>query len=351
MPTKLAKNNANERMVEFIITMLNSPRPVPFEFFKDTDRWGNEKTFRVLRSRINQIWEEHNQCPFVEMVNEDGVVTTRGPDLFIKLVDPSVRNIRSQRYAVMPAFMQMLQSLKGTILADEFKPLYEIPGKTLSKSEKQYLNRTEKKFYCFNKGEKSYASEEMKEVIDEIYDALLSEKHLEIEQNSEEGVKKRKLVPLTLVMFNSGLYLLCKFVLEDGSWSERVYRFAVESLLSARSVRTETFKYPNDFDPQKEFDGQFGFISGKKEKFEVVLEYPRESWVHEYLSMRRWTGQETYVDIKKNNIRFKMEVSDLREVVTWVLPFAHEVAIVAPEVLRQEIENRGKEIIAKLKLK
>jgi predicted DNA-binding transcriptional regulator YafY len=43
-----------------------------------------------------------------------------------------------------------------------------------------------------------------------------------------------------------------------------------------------------------------------------------------------------------------MTVSDLREVVSWVLPFAHEVVIVEPKELRDEVSGRAKAILKSL---
>ena len=338
---KKVEINPQERIVHFLIDLLNASRPIEFSKYQDQELWGDERTFRRMRSLVNQVWERRNQTPLFEVVDSEGLPKQRGDGRYIKLKDKGITSARSERMAVMPAFLQMLQTLKGTILADEFQPLYSSWYADLNRAEKKHFDRTEKKFYCFNKGTKKYDSPERSEVVEEVYDALMKEQLVKVTFLRKGKEVTERLMPLTLVMFNTGLYLLCKF--EDQK-DEKIYSFALETFKEATSLRGTTFRYPVNFSPKQHFDGDFGFFRDDSSEFKVVLEYSRNSWVGPYLKGRRWTGNETY-ELHDDHERYSMTVTDLREVESWVLPLLSEAKVVSPDILRKSLKRKVVQIM------
>lgn len=336
--------NPQERLIHFLADLLNATRPIDFSRYQDAGEWGDERTFRRMRAMVNQVWELRNQTPLFEIVDADGRPKQRGDGRFIRLVDKSLQTGRVERMAVMPAFMQMLQTLKGTILAEEFSPLYKSWYSELKGSAKRHFDRTERKFYCFSKGAKRYDAPERSEVLEEVYDALLKEQFLEVAYNSKGAKRIETLMPLSLVMFNTGLYLLCRFKKQDEP--EKVYSFALETFITAKSIRGKHFNYPSDFDPQSHFDGDFGFIRTQNDKHYIVIEYRVDCWVRQYLRDRRWTGSESYECVDGVTETFSMTVTDLREVVSWILPLCDQVKIVSPTALREQVAQKVRAIAA-----
>lgn len=336
--------NPQERLINLIIDLLNSKRPIDFARYQDREEWGDERTFRRMRALLNDVWTRRNQTPLFEVVDSDGKPKQRGDGRFLKLVDKSIQSSRVEQMAVMPALMQMLQTLKGTILHDEFNPLYKNWYSDLKGSAKRHFDRTEKKFYCFNKGSKRYDLPNRSAILEETYDSLLKEQLLEIRFRRKSAEKSNVVMPLSLVMFNTGLYLLCRFQVQDDP--KKVYSFALEKLISAKSLRGKNFKYPHDFDPSDHFDGDFGFIRTADKTHKVILEYEKTSWVRNYLHDRRWTGQEQYVEVEGKE-QFQMQVSDLREVTSWVLPLCDQVEILSPSELKEGIQKKAQMILKK----
>jgi predicted DNA-binding transcriptional regulator YafY len=335
------KVNAQVRIVELLLTLLKARAPLPYEMFTDEETWGDERTFRRTRTLLNELWQKHQGVPLLEIVDAEGVPKSKGEGRFLRLADKSLSTLNLERMAVMPAFLQLLHLLKGTILAEEFKPLYQSWYAGLSGKEKRFFDRTEKKFYYFGRGVKRY--DDKADLIDEIYDALLKEQVLEISFDRKGERVTSRVLPLTLCLFNSGLYLICNF--EDQDDKKPPYKFRIESLVSAKSLRRQPFKYPASYDPARIFDGSFGFIQGPADKrTEVVLEYDRTSWVAAYLRERTWTGNERYEGIDGGRERFRMAVSDLREVSSWVLPMADQVRIAKPAGLRKEVLEMAQRI-------
>jgi predicted DNA-binding transcriptional regulator YafY len=195
------------------------------------------------------------------------------------------------------------------------------------------------------KGAKNYADQE--DVVDEVYEGLIRETKLAVKYQSKSGRKvEGVIIPLTMVMFNSGLFLVARF---DGEDEPREYTFALDNFLEVRSLRKEPFQYPLDYHPEKMFDGSFGLIRGDgQSQKEVVLEFKNSSWVGEYLRQRRWTGRETYESLDGGDgglTRFSMRVGDLKEVRSWLMGIAGEVRIIKPESLRQEVMAECRKIL------
>ena len=334
--TKKVAIGPQERIINFVIDLLNSSQPIDYSRYLDEEEWGDERTFRRMRALVNQVWEFRNQTPLFEIVDDHGRPKQRGEGRFVKLVDKSLQTGRAERMAVMPSFMQMLQTLKGTILAEEFQPLYKSWYSHLSRKEKRHFDRTEKKFYCFSKGTKRYDLPGRSEALEEVYDALLKEQALRVEVSIKNEMVERVILPLSLVMFNTGLYLLAKFKDQE---TDKIYSFAIESFASALSIRGDHFEYPADFDPANQFEGDFGFFRSTSEPIKVTLEYDSKSWVSGYLRERRWTGNEAFKCVGTLEI-FEMEVTDLREVTSWVLPLCDQCRIVGPKELKDAVKNK-----------
>lgn len=132
--------------------------------------------------------------------------------------------------------------------------------------------------------------------------------------------------------FNTGLYLLCRFKKQDEP--EKVYSFAFETFLTAKSLRGKHFNYPSDFDPQSHFDGNFGFIRTQNDKHNIVIEYRVDCWVRQYLRDQRWTGNESYECSDGVTETFSMTVTDLRDVVSWILSLCDQVNSISGGVAR-----------------
>lgn len=244
--------------------------------------------------------------------------------------------------SVMPAFMQFLGLLKGTILADTYEPRYKEWRAGLSKSDRSYFDRTERKFFFLGKGAKNY--EDQEDVVDEVYEGLIRENKLDIKYQSKSGrMIEGIVIPLTMVMFNSGLFLVCRF---DGEEDQREYTFALDNFKEVKSLRKESFKYPLEYHPEKVFDGSFGLIRGDGvDPIDVVLEYKNESWVNEYLRQRRWTGHESYKEVGNGQTQFTMQVKDLKEVKSWLMGIGAAVRIVKPAALRDDVIEETKKIL------
>jgi len=75
-----------ERTANFILTMLTRRLPVPFSHFNDQEAWGCERSFRRLRTRVNEMWELKTGQPLFEIVEADGSPARRYDLAFLRRV-------------------------------------------------------------------------------------------------------------------------------------------------------------------------------------------------------------------------------------------------------------------------
>lgn len=330
------KSSKTARMFELFLRLYRSNRAVAIDEL-DTEDWGCGKTVGRTLRELNEIWERHHQRPLFEIVDGDGRPAQRGPR-FLRVVDDSLASIRAERLAVFPAVLEFLKVLDGTIFADEIGPIFERLAVREGKSSKDVasLRKLANKFQLVGKGVKSYAAK--REVLDAVYDALLKEVQLRVVVRRGGESQTHVVCPLTLVLFNNGLYLLAHFADQDQSTAP--YRWKIESFESAESLRGKRFAYPAGFDPQTVFDGEFGIYAGRSgEKHVVEIAFANDPDVREYVQSRRFTGHETYHDAPDGRLVMRLEVSDLTELRSWVLSWGPRAEVLGPPPFREDIAN------------
>jgi predicted DNA-binding transcriptional regulator YafY len=263
-------------------------------------------------------------------VNVDGVETDRG-ERFFQIVDSDRLQFRTERLAAFPAYLELMRIMSGTILEAEIKPIYEKIRLNLNRRERVRLERMSRKFFYFGRGMKSYSGQQ--DVLDQVYSALVRENLLRISFD-RDGVENQAIVrPLTLMMFNSGLYLVLQF--EEQSSEDQVYHFRLESIQSAAVIKGSSFVYPAAYDPAKLHEGQFGIIRGKAE-YTVELEFDGDVKLQRYVQERKWTDSDEYFAVD-GKLHLRMKVSDLTEVRSWVLSFGCGCRVIGPKILKEQV--------------
>lgn len=331
------KSSKTARMFELFLRLHRSNRAVALEEL-ESDDWGCGKTVGRTLRELNEIWEKHNHRPLFEIVDSDGQQAQRGPR-FLRVIDDSLSSVRAERMAVFPAVIEFLKVLDGTILVDEIRPILERIASREGNSRKNAasLQKLAKKFQLVGKGIKNYAAK--RDVLDAVYDALLKEFQLRVVVRRGTELHTHVLCPLTLVLFNNGLYLLAHFADQDPSTAP--YRWKIETFETAESLKGKRFQYPTNFDPNTVFDGEFGIFSVRAggEKQIVEIAFANDPDVREYVQSRRFTGHETYHDAADGRLIMRLEVSDLTELRSWVLSWGPRAEVLNPPAFREDIVN------------
>lgn len=330
------RSSKTTRMFELFLRLHRSNQLIALSDLA-TEDWGCTKTISRTLNELNLIWEEHHGTRLFELVDADGQTARRG-ERFIRIIDDSMRSLRSERLAVLPAVLAFLKVLDGTIIADEFAPIFEnlVSQKNIgSRKALATIKKFEKKFYLVAKGVKSYSGN--RDVLDAIYDTLLKETKIRVTVRRGDEIQTHILCPLSLLMFNNGLYLLAYFDNQDPE--TQPYRWRIENFLTAEALKGQRFTYPAGFDPQQLFEGEFGIYAGNhaSERQVVEIAFDNDPAVRAYVESRKFTGNETYRDCADGRFIMRLEVSDLTEIRSWILSWGARAEVLLPRGLRQDI--------------
>lgn len=334
-----------ERILKLLVMLVSSRAPIPLDTFKDESNWGDERTFQRTRAEVNKLWERLRGRPLFHLVDAEGRPAGRGKR-FLKLADPDVErdiSFATKRSLVsMVAGWEFLRLIQGTILGDEFKQVEKKLNTGLSTKDRKWIKAAEKKFHYVGKGVKDYSGRT--EILDEIYDALLREQILEATVDRGEGPLTYRFKPLSLVMFNNGLYLVAQF--EDQPAGAKPYTWRVERFVSAKCLK-KAFEYPVHFNPEDLFTGAFGFINGDEKPIAVSIVFEGEPGLHVYVQDRRWTPDTRFEHLANGRLKMSFTTTDLTEVTSFVLGFGASAEVLEPQSLRDEVAAHHKLAAAK----
>lgn len=332
---KRAEGTPVDRVIRLISTLINANQGIPFDNFFVED-WGSERTMRRMLAGINEAWSYHRGMPLFEFIDNEGNPWTQGRPRFIRLKDTSVRTNQIANLALMPAFMQFMRILRGTQIENEFKELYNDSQVELTRKDRIFLKQAHNKFYYVAKGIKDYRG--FSKQIGAIYQGLLNNRVLIVTRKSQfpdQPSITLRLRPLTLVNFNSGLYLLA---LNDKNPDEQPRKYRIETFEKAE-CSAETFIYPPLFDPEKYFADSFGIYSGKQgQEYTVRLAILTDS-AEDYIRSRQWTRHDQYSSVDGKTV-LSFRVCDLVEVTSWVLSFGDALKVLGPRELQKSVREK-----------
>ncbi len=134
-------------------------------------------------------------------------------------------------------------------------------------------------------------------------------------------------LPLTLVMWKSALYLIVQS--ED---RRRIYNMAVDRMLDVKLTR-QTFKYPASgvYDPENYLDGGFGvYVDPNRKTKEFELIFAADPHLQRTVRERRWQESQKFETLENGKMRMTFTVTTDVEVWPWIRSFGNAVKVIRP---------------------
>lgn len=167
------------------------------------------------------------------------------------------------------------------------------------------------------------------EEIETLLDALVGHERIELDYEAATGeARAHTLEPLTLALYQGGLYLLARYPEQP-----RVYNFVVDRITEVRR-QGKRFSYPSasDYDPEQVLSASFGiFFHAKAGPRQTVrLSFASKRWLQTYLLERTWHPTQRFQQQPDGRLELEFQVSNLVEVAQWVRGFGEDVEVLSP---------------------
>ena len=231
-----------------------------------------------------------------------------------------------ERWALL-AVRGVFDVLEGTPLYEDVTSIYEKVSASLPKDQRDSLRALGDRFvYLSGDGIKSYTGKE--DVLDAILTGVLRRNRVRFRYKSKSGeVTRGVLEPYAMVLYKQGLYTIGRVRTAAGV-VERT--FAVERFTSAEHQRGATFQVPKDFHVQRFFQGAFGIHHGES-THRVVVDF--DASARPLVEARRWHPSQRLIKLPNGGVRAELDVSDLTEVVHWIVGWGPKAKARAPKPL------------------
>jgi predicted DNA-binding transcriptional regulator YafY len=255
----------------------------------------------------------------------------------VRLVDADRAHIaltRRERWTLLAA-RRVFDVFRGTALYEDITCVFDKLVETLPARERSDLRAlAERVIYLPAGGIKDLGA--AADIVDALQDGVMQQRHVRYRYKPRFGpASEGELEPYAFVLYRNGLYVVASRRLPGGDRQPpRV--FAVERFTEAEPIRRSRFDRPADLEVAALFDGAFGIIGGSRPR-RVVIDLGRAASIE--AERRRWHHSQTVEPLAGGRVRLAFEVTDLREVVSWVLGWGPQAIVREPPELRHRVRT------------
>jgi proteasome accessory factor B len=118
--------------------------------------------------------------------------------------------------------------------------------------------------------------------------------------------------------------------------------FVPSRILSAEETG-QRFQRPKDFSIENALRDSFGVHSGKAEHH-VLIRF--DELVADYIREKKWHASQSLKNLSNGGVELSLRLSSLVEVQRWILSWAGNAQVVAPEELRKAVQQAGARILS-----
>ena len=217
---------------------------------------------------------------------------------------------------------------RGTGLESTIKSAFGKIEMLLPQTAVKKLQNIKTLFVPVVKFPKNYSGKE--ELIENLTDAMLDRKTCWIKYHSfnDDRVKEFYIDPLHFFDREGGLYIFA-----NSKKFNDVIILAVERI-DKLIVKSDTYTYPEDFDPQALFESAFDLVADEPMKFKIWFSADQAR----YIKQRTWSKTQVIEDQPDGSIILSMTTSGMWDVKRWVLGYGADAKVLAPPELVKDMK-------------
>jgi proteasome accessory factor B len=177
------------------------------------------------------------------------------------------------------------------------------------------------------------------EVFDGLARAAAEGRQLELQYRKPGSgmAEKRAVDPYHLANVNGDWFLFAFCHLRKD------IRTFVPARIMAAEETGKRFQRPKDFSIENALRDSFGVHSGKSE-YHVIVRF--NELVADYIREKKWHASQELRNLSNGSVELALRLSSLVEVQRWILSWAGNAQVIAPEELRKAVQEAGAKIVA-----
>jgi predicted DNA-binding transcriptional regulator YafY len=181
--------------------------------------------------------------------------------------------------------------------------------------------------------------EEQSEQLDDVVQAVLAQRTVEIHYRDFKGKPKQLRVnPYSLVVYDSHLYVVGSDVTNGSPQPVHPFRFARIRKLDVTKQRFE-YPAPTEYDPKSAFRDSMGvWLSDDPAPCKIRVRMT-EYWAF-YAQHHRWHDSQRVTKKADGSFELTLHVRPCPELEQWVLRFGENIEVIEPAELREKIGQR-----------
>jgi len=209
-----------------------------------------------------------------------------------------------------------------------------VAGLTRRHAEFEQANR---KFFALMGREE--VLEEQSEQLDDVVQAVLAQRTVEIHYRDFKGKPKQLRVnPYSLVVYDSHLYVVGADVTNGSPEPVHPFRFARIRKLDVTKQRFE-YPAPTEYDPKSAFRDSMGvWLSDDPAPCKIRVRMT-QYWAF-YAQHHRWHDSQRVTKKADGSFELTLHVRPCPELEQWVLRFGENIEVLEPAELREKIGQR-----------
>ena len=222
-----------------------------------------------------------------------------------------------------------LAHLTGTPFTDDLDRVTDKLKSGLPRKTIEHLERILQVFIPRPRMVRSYAAQ--KSVLTLLRQALLRQRTIQLhyQKAGQEGVETQQVDPYSLLLYESGLYLI-----GYSHRAEDLRKYAIERIKQVE-ITDSLFAVRSDLLNKAQSQRSFGIIEGPA--MHVRVRFSRD--VAHLLKEREWHPTQKIIQLSNGDVLYTMHAGGLKELTIWVLSWGARAEVLAPPELIQEVKK------------
>ena len=234
-----------------------------------------------------------------------------------------------------------LQPLLPRSSREHLEPHFKQAAKVLKNTEKSGQGKWLTKIRILHRGQKLIPVNISPEILDTVYEALLTDKRINIkyQANEDSEIKEFEVNPLGLVFRDATVYMVSSL------WEYDDLKQLVLHRIKKATISEKEKRSPEGFSLDEYIDsGEFGFkVNEKPIKLKVLFDEVAAN----HLKETRLSEDQVIKQQKDGCVLLEATVLNTLELRWWLMGFGDQVEVVKPKRLRDEFLAMAKSLVNK----